>query len=74
MSNTTNMDFNSTSIPKFLMAVEDSVPPDGKCIYYNATNPKIILDTYEGIPQTLILNFCGWLVSEVSIWLGVSRN
>lgn len=41
----------------------ESVPPDGKCIYYNATNPKLILDAYEGIPQTLILNLIGWVVS-----------
>lgn len=33
------------------------------CVYYNSTNHKIILDTYEGIPQNLILNFIAWLVS-----------
>lgn len=34
-----------------------------KCIYYNRTTGRIITPAYEGIPENLLLNFLGWVVS-----------
>lgn len=34
-----------------------------KCIYYNRTTGRIITPAYEGIPENLLLNFLGWIVS-----------
>lgn len=38
--------------------------PRDKCVYYNKTTNKIFTSTYEGIPENLLLNFLGWMVSS----------
>lgn len=53
--------FNLSDYTEF---VDDKEAPDGKCVYFNGTHGKILLDVYEGIPENLILNFIGWLVRK----------
>jgi hypothetical protein len=35
-----------------------------KCVYYNRTTNNIFTSAYEGIPENLLLNFMGWMVSS----------
>jgi len=48
----------------FISRYASSDPDKDKCIYYNTTNNKFLIDAYEGIPQNLLLNFIAWLVSN----------
>ena len=42
---------------------ESYFTPRDKCVYYNRTNNKLFTSAYEGIPENLLLNILGWLVS-----------
>lgn len=37
--------------------------PEEKCVYYHNNHTRIFTSVYEGIPENLLLNFMGWLVS-----------
>jgi len=39
--------------------------PEEKCIYYHNNHTRIFTSVYEGIPENLLLNFMGWLVSKI---------
>jgi hypothetical protein len=50
-----------------VMDADDSriYSPEEKCIYYHNNHTRIFTSVYEGIPENLLLNFMGWLVSII---------
>lgn len=43
------------------------IPAKEKCNYYNRTRNRLLITAYEGIPENLLLNVLGCLVSIHSI-------
>lgn len=60
--------FNANFVFRFLNMADNRIatPEKNKCIdaYYNRTGPLFLGTVYEGIPENLILNFIGWIVSK----------
>lgn len=44
-------------------------PAKDKCNYYNRTRNRLLITAYEGIPETLLLNALGCVVS-----MNISKN
>lgn len=42
-------------------------PSKEKCNYYNRTRNRLLITAYEGIPENLLLNALGCLVSIIKI-------
>lgn len=45
----------------------NSTPAKEKCNYYNRTRNRLLITAYEGIPENLLLNVLGCLVSKHSL-------
>lgn len=41
-------------------------PDREKCNYYNRTRNRLLITAYEGIPENLLLNALGCLVSRIN--------
>lgn len=50
--------------------MEFNGPSKEKCNYYNRTRNRIIITAYEGIPENLLLNALGCVVSKIFLQLG----